>query len=233
MVKCNLFRCLPLRPVLPAEGDIAFIAAEHHLGSFLDHSTIRKPRIIRRLPAAPTHGLDLLNGVSPGQKPMGAFKQIPLEVSAQAIADHGDTEVVHDVDEVLNLLLCQELRFIDDDAGDIRFIGSIRRHGVIGGRKERGQLLHEHTGLGQAGAAGDDPLAVAVVELRFHKECFLAALLIVESYHEGVGGLGRSHCAVFKIKLCHFSRPLFQFINLKISIFSGTLYYITFYLKLE
>ena len=82
MVKCNLFRCLPLRPVLPAEGDIAFIAAEHHLGSFLDHSTIRKPRIIRRLPAAPTHGLDLLDGVRPGQEPVRTIEQVPLEVGA-------------------------------------------------------------------------------------------------------------------------------------------------------
>ena len=62
----------PLRPVLPAQSDVALVAAELDLFPFLDDLTIEQSRIIRRLSTAPTHGLDLLDGVSPGEEPVGA-----------------------------------------------------------------------------------------------------------------------------------------------------------------
>ena len=80
----RLMLCLysPLRPVLPTQSDVALVAAELDLFPFLDDLSITDPRIIRRLPSAPADGFDLLDGVGPGQKPVGSFKQISLEISA-------------------------------------------------------------------------------------------------------------------------------------------------------
>ena len=98
-------RGFPLRPVLPAKGDIALVTAELDLRSGLYDLTIEQPSVISGLPSAPADGFDLLYGVGQCQEPMAAFKQITLEVGAQAIADDGNILLVHDIDQLLDLAL--------------------------------------------------------------------------------------------------------------------------------
>ena len=113
----QLFRRFPLRPVLTAQSDIAFIAAELDLRPGLYDLTIEQPSIISGLSPAPADGFDLFDGVGPGEEPVTPFKKVSLEVGAQAIADDGDAQVIDYVDEVLDLRFIEELRLIDDDAG--------------------------------------------------------------------------------------------------------------------
>ena len=61
---------------------------------------------LRDLPAAPADGLDLLDDVRPGQQRLRAGEQPPAEVGAQAVADHGHVEGVHQLRQEGHLLPC-------------------------------------------------------------------------------------------------------------------------------
>ena len=66
-------------------------------------------------------GADLPEIVSDGEEFCGAGKQLAAEIGAQAVAEHRDAEPVCDACELPDLLLRQELRFIDEDGVD-RFL---------------------------------------------------------------------------------------------------------------
>ena len=59
-----------------AEADVGGIAAHHNLLALADDVPVLHARVERRLSAAPADGLDLLDGIRPGQQPLAALEQI-------------------------------------------------------------------------------------------------------------------------------------------------------------
>ena len=53
------------------------------------------------------------------QKVVAAGEKLPPEVGLQAVADHRDLAVVHQVHQVVDLLLGEELGLVHDDAGKL------------------------------------------------------------------------------------------------------------------
>ena len=101
-----------------AQADILVVGAQHHLRALLHHAArLIEAGIERRLLAAPTDGLDLLQLVRQHQQVVAALEQLALEVRPQAVADDGDAAVVHQMHQIVDLVLGEELGLVDDDAG--------------------------------------------------------------------------------------------------------------------
>ena len=75
----------PFHPVLPAQRNVAFIAAQHDLLALPDDLAVRQPGVAGRFFAAPADRLDLLDGVRPGQQPVAALEKIFLEIRPQPV----------------------------------------------------------------------------------------------------------------------------------------------------
>ena len=121
------------------------------------------------------------------------LKQLAPEVRAQPVAEHGDVAVVYEVDEVVDLVLRQELRLVDDDAGVL--LQLLVRHGA--------HLVEVDARVLESDARVDHVVAVARVELGLDEQRPLPALFVVKARHQGVGRLARAHRPVFEIQLCH------------------------------
>src|SRR5687768_4343118 len=76
-------------------------------------------QVHRRLAAAFAHRLQFDERVGQRQKRRAAFKQLPEEVGAQAIAKHRQIDLVAEAAELENLVPGQELRFVDQKAVEL------------------------------------------------------------------------------------------------------------------
>ena len=66
-----------------AHGDVAVVAAQHHLGAFGDDVTVVDTGIDGGLCAAVAHGLDLFDGIGQFHQPAGTGEQMGLEIRTQ------------------------------------------------------------------------------------------------------------------------------------------------------
>ena len=106
-------------PMGPADGDVAVVAADHHLFAVLDNLT----RIIKaddhgRLAPAMADGLHFLYLVGNGKQALGAGEQLPLKIRAQAIGDDGNRQDIGHIAQLINLARRQKLCLINKDAGN-------------------------------------------------------------------------------------------------------------------
>ena len=176
-----------------AQADVFVVGAEHDLLSLPgDAAFAVQPGVVRRLPAAPADGLDLLDGIGKGQKPVAAGEEVSLKVRAQAVADDGNLVFIHDANQQLHLLLCEELRLIHNQA-----VIGVRAHFIKVQRVKEGTF-----GL-KARAGTNGEFAVAGIHGGLEQKRVLAALMVIVPDHDGVGGLTGPHRAIAKIQLCH------------------------------
>ena len=177
-----------------AKADILIIGSQHHLGSLLDHTAVLvKPGVEGGFFAAPADGFYLLQLIRQDQELVAAGEKLPLKVGLQPVADNGDIAVVHQVDQVVDLLLGEKLGLVHNDAGEFLQVGV-------------GHLLHlveVDAGMLQADAGADHVVPVPGVQLGLHQEGVLTTLLIIKPGHEGVGGFAGAHGSEFEVKLCH------------------------------
>ena len=153
------------------------VALRPHLRAVLDDLAVQNAGVAGGLLAAPADGLDLLDGVRPGQQPLAALEEISLKIRAQSVADDGNVLIVYDGHQALHLRLGQKLGLVHDDA-------------VVGGGIDCVQLLHIAARRAQPGARAHDALAVAVVQQGLKHQRVLSALVVVVLNHDGVGRLG-------------------------------------------
>ena len=177
-----------------AQPDILVVGAQHHLLTLLQHvALIVKAGVEGRLFAAPADGLDLLQLVRQHQQVIAAGKQVALEVRPQTVADDGNIAVVHQMHQIVDLLLGEELGLVHDDAGV--FLQLLVGHCL--------HLVEVDAGVLQADAGGHHVVAVPCVQLGFYQQGFLTPLLVVEAGHQRVGAFAGAHGSVFEVKLCH------------------------------
>ena len=148
-----------------------------------------KPGIEGRLLAAPADGLDLLQLVRHHQQVVAAGEQVALEVRPQAVADHGNIAVVHQMHQIVHLLLGEELRLVNDDAGVL--LQFVLRHGA--------HLIKVDARVLQTDAGVDHVVAVPGVQPGLHQQRLLPPLLVVEPRHQRVGCLAGAHGSVLEI----------------------------------
>ena len=177
-------------PMPAAQRHIAFIAAQHDLFAGFGHPSIHHAGVIGRLSAAPAHGFDFLDRIRPRQQPGTALEQLAAEIRAQAVADHRNVQIIHDVNQLFHLFLFQKLRFIHDDT-------------VVERNIDRIDILHINAGRAQAAARSHDAFPIAVIQTGLDQQRVLAAFVIIVLNHDGVRRLGGTHRAVSKVKLCH------------------------------
>ena len=124
---------------------------------------------------------------------VAAGEQVALEVRPQPVADHRDAAVIHQVYQMVYLLLGQELRLVDDDAG-VLFQLLLRRGA---------HLVEIDAGVLQPDAGVDHVVAVPGIHPGLHQQRLLSPLLIIEPRHQRIGGLAGAHGPVFEVQLCH------------------------------
>ena len=162
--------------MLAAKARIFFVRPEDDLLSVLYNSVFVKSCVKGGFFAAPADGLDLLNGVRPRKQPVTAGKKIALEVRTQSVADYGNVQIVHNVNEELALLLGEELRLVNDKA--------INLFDVL-----LAQLVEKHTLAFKSAARINSVFAVSCVNSRLCDDDRLSLLFIVILDHERVCGL--------------------------------------------
>ena len=119
---------ISLFPVLPAEADIAVVGAKDDLFPLFQHySVFVKASVEDSLLAAPADGLDFFNDIRPGQQSLGTREQVTAEIGTESVADHGDTQPVHDIGNKPNIIPAEELGLVNDDA--LPGLDLIFRHG--------------------------------------------------------------------------------------------------------
>ena len=139
--------------------------------------------------AAPADGLDLLQLVCHHQQMIAAGEELPFEVRPQAVAHDGDVAVVHQMHQIVDIGLLQELGLVHDDAGIL--LQLLIRHLL--------HLVEVDAGVGQTDAGGYHVVAVPCIQPGLHQQGGLSPLLVVEPCHQGVGGLAGAHRPVFEV----------------------------------
>ena len=126
--------------------------------------------------AAPADGFYLLQLIRQNQELVAAGEKLPLEVGLQAVADNGDAAIVHQMDQVVNLLLGEKLGLIHNDAGI--FLQLLIRHLL--------HLVEIDARVLQPDAGADHVVPVPGVQLGLDQKRLLPALLVIEPGHEGI-----------------------------------------------
>ena len=80
------------------------------------------------------------SAVGDGEQRLGAGEQLALEIDAQAKGHHRDAEPVGDAGELPDLVVGEELRFVDEDAIDLAGEGLLADavEQIVGGAEQIG-----------------------------------------------------------------------------------------------
>ncbi len=144
-------------------------------------------------------GAHLAQVVGQRQQRRRAGEQPAAEIDPQPVAHHRLAKVVGDAGQLPDLLLGQELRLVDEDAGGAAAPGFDQGEKIgFGGETQRG--------FGDADAAGDLAGAGAVVQRRGQKQRRHAAFAIIVGRLQQERALAGIHRGIMKIKLGHAGR---------------------------
>ncbi len=143
-------------------------------------------------------GADLAQIVGDGQQLRRAGKEFAAEVGPQAVAQHGDVEVVGDTGELPDLALREELRLVDKDATDLlpTMLACNPGMEVVCLRIELRRCI-------DADARGDAAIVGGCVERRREQQRPHAALLVVVRGLQQDGGFSCIHRGVGEVELRH------------------------------
>lgn len=143
-------------------------------------------------------GADLAQLVGDGEEGSGAGEELALEIRAQAEGHHRDAQPVGDAGELPNLLVGEELGFVDEDAVD--FAGQrVLADAVV-------EVVAIGEGLGlrcDAQARADHADAVLGIERGGHQQRTHAAFAVVVGRLQQHGRLARIHGGVGEVELGH------------------------------
>lgn len=182
-----------------AQRHIAIVAADLGLRALPDsRASGIDPQVHRRLAAAVTHSLQFHERVRNAQQHLGAREQFALEIGAQAIAQHRNVRLVRKPGELPDLSFGEELRLVDQHAG--------QRFDPGGGGDPRPQVGFgvKAVRLGmQANAAFDRAGPAPVIQRGGPQHGRHAALAVVEIGLQQRGRFARVHAGVVEVKLGH------------------------------
>ena len=183
--------------VLSADGDVSFVTSDLNLFAVAD----RFPMGIysenhSRLASTMAYRFDLVERICPGHQMVTTLEEIALEVRAQAICQYRDIQVVADVAELPDLLLGQELGFIDKHTMHNLFTVLLLNttEQIIGWRDGNGIRL-------QADSRADFPNPKSIVDLGREDKCVHAPLSVVVTRLEQYRRLARIHGGIIKKEL--------------------------------
>ena len=189
------FLMLPdaLNVALVAHGDVAVVAAQHHLGTLGNDIAIVNTGIDGGLSTAVADGLDLLNGVRHLHQTAAAGEEPGLEVRPQAEAHDGNIIVVDDGAQLVDLVFRQELALVHDD--HIALTRLLPLEGVNQVHLRRDDLYR----CCQADAAAQDLDPVTGVRAGLDEPDLQVVLLVIVFGDQGLGGLAGAHGTVLEI----------------------------------
>src|SRR5262249_39201889 len=108
-----------LFPVPAAEGDIDGFGDGHLAALGADPALLVLPDDHGGLGTAIADGADLAQAVGDGEQGLRSRKELALEIDAEAEGHHRDAEAVGDTGKLPDLILGEELRFVDQYAVDL------------------------------------------------------------------------------------------------------------------
>ncbi len=185
-----------------AHGDVAVIAAKHHLFALGDDMALAVDAgVDGGLGTAVANGFDLLDGICHLHQPLAAGEQAAQKVGAQAKAYHRDIIIVYDGTKLVDLLPGQELAFVGNDHIAIAVLGLLVEGVYI--RFRRDDL---HLGL-QTDTAAQDPGTVPNVGAGLDEPYMQVVFLVIIFGDQRLSGFAGAHCAVFEVKLGHWHSP--------------------------
>ena len=109
---------------------------------------------------------------------MAAFEEIALKIGTQPVADDRYVEIVDNMHQKLDLILCEKLRFIHDQTIVFAVLDFLHV-----------QLFHGDAGVFESAARPDTAAAVPRIQRRFDQNRVFAALPIIVFDHDRVCGL--------------------------------------------
>ena len=117
-----------------AHCDVAVIAANLNLCAFFHAAAIgADAKVHGRFATAVTNRFQFDQAIRQGEQGSAAGKKLGLEICPEAVAKHGDVELISDLSDLLDLVAGEKLSFIDQDAGDGGRFGASSGRGVFGG----------------------------------------------------------------------------------------------------
>ena len=107
----------PFEEMLAAQRDVAVVSADLGLRAGRDRIALGiDPQVHGRLAPAFANRLQFDQAVAQGQQGGRAWKQMALEVRAQAVAEDRNLQLVGDPAKLKHMIAGEELRLVDQDA---------------------------------------------------------------------------------------------------------------------
>ena len=186
----------------PAHGHVAFIAADLDLFAFFEAFAVgTDAQVHRGLAATLTDGFELDQVVCEAEEGGASGEKLRLEIGAQAVTQHGHSQLIGDATELFDLFAREKLRFVDKDTGDLFF--DMLRGDVL----EQVVCIAERIGIGfQADARSDATDAGALIDHRCIQQGAHAPLLVVVTRLKQYGAFTGIHGGVVKVDFRHGER---------------------------
>jgi hypothetical protein len=184
-----------------AHSDVGVVAADQYLATGgNDVSGLVDACINGCFATAGADGFNFGNGVGDLKQAAATGEERGQKVGTQTKAHNGNIVYVNDTAQLIDLLGCEELALIGND--DVRVaVAFFKKCKDIGfGRHNVGNRLKTDVGA-------NDICTVAVIDRGLDEPNLHISFLIIESGNESVCGLGRTHCAVFKVQFSHNVSP--------------------------
>ncbi|MNP17335.1 hypothetical protein D3C76_1097640 [compost metagenome] len=140
--------------------------------------------------AEPADGFHFFNFVRSRKQLQASFKQIPHKIGAQPVSDNGNTQIITDVRELVDLLAGQKLGLVQKHA-----VG----HGVLGNSIHVRTFMDDDGFLLHPDAGGDIAYAEPVVDGGDEQQHPFALFLIVVGGAEHLDGFAAVHGSIAKI----------------------------------
>merc|ERR1719440_1164818 len=116
-------KCNPFVEVPPTLANIALIASHLNLLSSCQGCSITPDALVHScLATTSTNCLYLRQDICIDQQVLAALEWLSKEVAAEAIAEHGDLQLICNVCQLNHLLLVEKLRFIHQQATNIMLL---------------------------------------------------------------------------------------------------------------
>ncbi len=185
--------------MLSAHRDVAFVTADFDLFALFNGAAIGVGAEVHSgFTAAVADGFKFDEIVCPAKQCGAAREEVALEIGAQAVAEHGDFDLVGDLAELLDLLACEKLRFINQHTGNgFLFVG------CAGGREQIVRVFKRPRLFGESDARGNGAGTGSLVDFRCKQQSLHTALLVIVAGLQEDGAFARVHCGIVEVEFCH------------------------------